>query len=110
LPRIASPRRFAPLAATALIALLVGALMGAQHVPAERRTTEAFAAAWARGDQRAMYALLSDKAKARTSPARLQRTYAQAAETLTLQKVATGRVVNDTTIPVTMQTRIFGEL
>jgi cell division protein FtsI/penicillin-binding protein 2 len=93
-----------------LIALLVGAVIGARHVPEERRTTEAFARAWARGDQNAMYALLSDRAKARTSVARLKRTYAQAAQTLTLEKVSTGRVVNDTTIPVTIQTRIFGEL
>jgi cell division protein FtsI/penicillin-binding protein 2 len=110
LPRIASPRRFAPLAAAALIALLAGAVIGARHVPEERRTAEAFAAAWQRGDHNAMYALLSDKAKGRTSLARLKRTYAQAAQTLTLQKLVTGPVVNNTTIPVTMQTRIFGKL
>jgi cell division protein FtsI/penicillin-binding protein 2 len=108
LPRIASPRRFAPLAATALLALLAGAVVGAQHVPAERRTVTAFAEAWERGDHRAMYALLSDKAKRRTSLARLQRTYAQAAETITLEKVVAGAVQQDRTIPVTLQTRIFG--
>ena len=45
---------------------------GAGHVPAERRTVAAFAAAWERGDQRAMYALLSDDARRRTTPARLR--------------------------------------
>ena len=70
----------------------------------------AFAEAWQRGDQRAMYALLSDEAKQRTSYARLQRTYAQAAQIITLQRVATGAMTDDRTFPVTFQTRIFGVL
>ena len=78
---IANPRRFAPLAATALLALIAGIVIGARHVPAETRTVEAFAKAWERGDHAAMYALLSDAARRRTSFARLQRTYRQAAET-----------------------------
>src|SRR3954454_22108955 len=110
LPRIASPRRFAPLAITAVLALGAGAVTGARHVPQERRTAQAFAQAWQRGDHRAMYALLSDDAKQRTTPERLQRTYAQAAQTMTLEKLTTGPVRGDTTIPVRMKTRIFGEL
>src|SRR4051794_13921003 len=110
LPRIASPRRFAPLAITAVLALVAGVVTGARHVPEERRTAQAFAQAWQKGDHRAMYALLSDDAKQRTSPERLQRTYAQAAQTMTLEKVTTGPVISDTTIPVRLQTRIFGEL
>src|SRR4029077_4331499 len=71
LPRIASPRRFAPLALTAVLALLAGVVTGARHGPADRRPVAAFAEAGRRGDQRAMYALLSDEAKQRTSYARL---------------------------------------
>ena len=110
MPRIASPRRFAPLALTAALALIAGVVTGARHVPAERRTVAAFADAWQRGDHRAMYALLSDDAKKRTSPARLQRSYAQAAQIITLQRVATGALTDDRTFPVTFQTRIFGTL
>ena len=92
---IANPRRFAPLAATGVIALGVGIATGAGHVPGERKTVAAFVAAWERGDQRAMYALLSDAAKGRTSMERLQRTYNQAAETLTLERVRAGPVGDD---------------
>ena len=85
-------------------------MTGARHVPAERRTVAAFAEAWQRGDHRAMYALLSDDAKKRTSLARLQRSYAQAAQIITLQRVAAGAMTDDRTFPVTFQTRIFGTL
>ncbi|WP_084285206.1 penicillin-binding transpeptidase domain-containing protein [Solirubrobacter soli] len=107
---IADPRRFAPIAATALAALAAGVVIGARHVPDERKTATAFARAWERGDQNAMYALLSDAAKKRTTPQRLQRTYKQAADTLTLEKVHVGRVVGDKTIPIALETRIFGTL
>ena len=62
------------------------------EVPAERRTVAAFADAWQRGDHRAMYDLLSDDAKKRTSLARLERSYAQAAQITTLQRVKTGAI------------------
>jgi peptidoglycan glycosyltransferase len=107
---IADPRRFAPLAATALVALIVGVAMGAGHVPGERKTAAAFVQAWTRGDDKAMYALLSDAAKQRTSEERLQRTYKQAADILTLTKVRAGSVVDDTTIPIALETRLFGTL
>jgi cell division protein FtsI/penicillin-binding protein 2 len=107
---IADPKRFAPLAATALAALVGGALLGAGHVPENRKTATAFVKAWERGDESAMYALLSDAAKKRTSRQRLERSYREAAEILTLEKVRTGRVVDDTTVPVALETRIFGTL
>jgi cell division protein FtsI/penicillin-binding protein 2 len=107
---IADPRRFAPIAATAVAALVAGVVMGAGHVPEERKTAAAFAHAWERGDQSAMYALLSDAAKKRTSRQRLERTYKEAAETLTLEKVRAGRVIDDKTIPIVLETRIFGTL
>jgi len=84
--------------------------MGAGHVPGERKAATAFAEAWQRGDERAMYALLSDAAKKRTTQQRLERTYKQAAETLTLEKVRAGPVTDDTTVPIVLETRIFGTL
>jgi cell division protein FtsI/penicillin-binding protein 2 len=107
---IANPRRFAPLAATGVVALGAGIAVGAAHVPGERKTVMAFVTAWERGDQRAMYALLSDKAKARTSIERLQRTYNQAAETLTLERVRAGPMRDDRTVALALETRIFGTL
>jgi peptidoglycan glycosyltransferase len=107
---IADPRRFAPLAAAALVALVAGIVSGAGHVPSERKTVAAFAAAWQRGDERAMYALLSDDARRRTSLARLERTYADAAEILTLERVRTGPVRDQSHVPVVLETRVFGTL
>ena len=49
-----------------------------------------------------MYALLSDAAKRRTSLERLQRTYDEAAETLTLERVRVGPVVDDNTVPLVL--------
>jgi peptidoglycan glycosyltransferase len=106
---IANPRRFAPLAISALAALGAGLYTGARHVPAEHRNLSAFAAAWERGDYRAMHELLSDDARRRTSLQRLERTYRAAAETLTLQRVRTGPVV-DRQLPVALETRLFGTL
>ncbi|HEX6021690.1 MAG TPA: penicillin-binding protein 2, partial [Solirubrobacter sp.] len=63
-----------------------------------------------RGNYGGMYALLSDAARRRTSLQRLQRTYRQAAETLTLQSVKVSRVNEDDTVTVSMKTRIFGTL
>jgi len=65
--------------------------------------------AWERGDQAAMYALLSDAARRRTSTARFERTYREAAETITLQGVSVG-AVRDDGVPITLETRIFGTL
>ena len=108
-PRIADPRRFAPIAATAFLALTAGVVIGARHVPAEDRTAQAFAAAWERGDGAAMYALLSDQARERTSRRSFDRAYAAAAETLTLERVDAG-ARRGTTIPIALRTRIFGTL
>jgi cell division protein FtsI/penicillin-binding protein 2 len=107
--RIANPRRFAPLAAAALLSLGAGVVTGARHVPAEMRTIEAFAGAWERGDRSAMYALLSDAARRRTSTERFERTYREAAEILTLQRVRVG-AASDHGVPITLETRIFGTL
>src|SRR4051794_11261209 len=108
---IADPRRFAPLVGIALAAFAAGLIVGAAHVPSERRAATAFARAWEHGDYDGMYALLSDAARRRTSRARLERTYRDAAQTLTLSSVKTGRAREDgdrVRVAVTLQTRIFG--
>src|SRR3954468_19949154 len=93
--RIADPRRFGTFVGIALAALVAGIVVGALHVPSERRIGTAYASAWAHQDYGAMYALLSDAAQARTSRARFRRAYARAADTLTLEHVETGRVRED---------------
>src|SRR4051794_15648857 len=112
-PRIADPRRFGALVAIALAALVAGVVAGATHVPAERRLGVAFADAWTHGDYGAMYALLSDDARARTTRATLERAYRDAAATLTLSHVRTGRVHergDGVGVGVALDTRIFGTL
>jgi penicillin-binding protein A len=72
-----------------------------------------FAAAWRRGDYAAMYALLSDDARGRTSPQRFAQAYRDAARTLTLVGLDTGHVRargNRAEVPVTLTTRIFGTM
>jgi cell division protein FtsI/penicillin-binding protein 2 len=103
------PRRFAPLAAAALLALVAGLVAGGRHVPDEHRTAAAFARAWDDGDRDAMYALLSDRARRRTTRERFERTYREAAETLTLERVRTG-TPRGTQVPVAFETRLFGTL
>ncbi len=110
---IVDPRRFAPIALTALAALVAGLIVGARHVPSQRKVVTEFASDWQRADYAGMYATLSDSARKRTSRARLERTYKQAAAVLTLTKLTTGRVRDDgdaVRIPVTMDTRVFGRL
>jgi peptidoglycan glycosyltransferase len=110
---VADPRRFAPIAVTALAALVAGLVLGARHVPSQRKAVAAFAADWQRADYTAMYATLSDDARRRTSPARLKRTYEQAADILTLTRVRTGRAREDgdaVRVPVVLETRVFGRL
>src|ERR1700754_3827126 len=110
---IADRRRFAPIAVTALAALIAGVVIGARHVPSERKAVTSFATGWQRADYTSMYAMLSDEARRRTSLARLKRTYEQAADVLTLTKVTTGRVREQggvVNVPVVLDTRIFGRL
>jgi len=110
---IADPRRFAPIALTAMAALVAGLVVGARHVPSQRKAVAEFAADWQRADYDGMYAMLSDAARERTSRLRLERTYKQAASVLTLTRLTTGPVRDDgdtVRVPVTMDTRIFGRL
>jgi penicillin-binding protein A len=106
--------RLAPLAIVAVGAFGVGVVVGVRHEPAQAAVARKWASAWERGDYRAMHALLSERAQKRASLKRFERTYRQAAETVTLSKVRTGkprRGDDDTyVLPVRLQTRIFGRV
>jgi len=88
------PERVAGWPQLSLVADLT-VVAGALHVPSERRMGSAYALAWAHEDYGAMYALLSDATQARTSRASFRRAYEQAADTLTLERVVTGKVRKD---------------
>src|SRR5918995_7166743 len=68
-------RAMPALAALAAISLLAGTLVGSAITSGEERTARDFAAAWERGDLRAMHDLLSDSARSRYPLARFRRAY-----------------------------------
>jgi len=96
------------------LAFAAGAVAGLRHETAQAAVARQWAAAWQRGDYRAMYGLLSDRARRRTTLERLRRTYRRAAETTTLTRLRAGkpRHVGGELyeLPVTLQTRVFGRL
>ena len=73
-----------------------------------------FADAWARGDMRGMHDLMSDETGARFPVARLRRAYRRAAATATMTDLEAGDPETlddgDVTVPVVVQTRVFGSL
>jgi hypothetical protein len=97
-----------------LPALAVGIVVGARHEDSGQVALKRFLAAWGHQDYAAMHAQLGPKAQHRTSLRRLSRTYREAADTLTLKSVSTGRpskiVDGHVTVPVALQTRIFGPI
>jgi penicillin-binding protein A len=106
-------QRLLLLLSAAALALIAGLVVGARHVPPATKVAGAFGAAWERGDYRAMYALLSDDARARTSLRRFEAAYRRAAETLTLTGVVAPRPRSHgdvAVLPVALTTRIFGVL
>jgi hypothetical protein len=99
------------LAGFAAAAFLIGLIVGATTQSGAERTTRSFGAAWANGDYKRMYALLTPAARARVSQAEFQSAYANAAATATAFGVETGRVRGDGDVgrlEVAVRTRIFG--
>jgi penicillin-binding protein A len=98
----------------AALALAAGALVGSLAASAEERTASDFAEAWERGDERAMYALLSDAARSSYPFERFRRAYRRAADTATLVALAAadpdGARDGAVVVPVTLRTRVFGRL
>ncbi len=76
-------RRFVVLGVFGLVALAVGLVVGANYVGSGEKSARRFAAAWNRGDYRAMYAELSPDAAAATSPSAFTGDYQTAMATAT---------------------------
>ncbi len=105
-----------------LILLLVLAVAGgaawlllAREAASDRRqeTVERFTAAWARGDHKAMYRLLSPAARGDWSESEFAASYRIANREATVKAVEPGKPVlsGDTArVPVTIRTRNFGPL
>lgn len=98
----------------ALVALVIGLMVGGGAGGTERATAKRFATFWADGDFGRMYELLDDEAKARTSFQDFAAAYRAAAETATIRSLAVGKVDDRSgdTIPVhvTVRTRVFGSV
>jgi penicillin-binding protein A len=98
----------------AALALAAGALVGSLAASAEEQTASDFAEAWERGDERAMYALLSRSARSSYPFERFERAYRRAADTATLASVTAGDAAGtrdgSVVVPVTVRTRVFGPL
>jgi peptidoglycan glycosyltransferase len=98
----------------AALALAAGALVGSLAGSAEQRTAADFAEAWERGDERAMYALLSDAAHSSYPFERFRRAYRRAAETATLAGLTAaapdGTRDGSVVVPITLRTRVFGRV
>jgi peptidoglycan glycosyltransferase len=104
--------RAAPLAGIAFVALVAGIVVGAAYVAPERKAADRFAHAWARGDFKIMYGLLSDRSKTRVSGSAFEQAYRDAATTATLRSLRFGRAHDPSggavIIPVRVATRVFG--
>ena len=80
-----------PILGIAGAALIVGVILGAGHIPAEQKLADQFVGAWERGDYGAMYNLISDDARHRTTPVAFADAYRTAAATATALGLTTGK-------------------
>ncbi len=98
----------------AAVCFVAGAMAGSRAESAEERAATDFVAAWERGDLRAMHGELSDDARTRYPLARFRRAYRRAAATATLTAVEADDSGDagdgEVTIPVVLETRVFGSL
>ena len=96
------------------MSLLAGAIVGSSTPSQAERVAGDFADAWARGDMSGMHGLVSDEAKTRVPVARFRRAYRRAASTATMTDLEAGDPETldggDVTVPVVIQTRVFGSL
>jgi hypothetical protein len=107
-------RRLLPILAIAAIALLIGVIVGAGHVPAEHTLAQRFAQDWSRGDYGSMYDLISDDAKRRVTPRQFAGAYRRAAATATTVGVRPGKASDPedgvVRVPLSIGTRVWGTL
>jgi cell division protein FtsI/penicillin-binding protein 2 len=95
----------------AVIALAAGVMVGALATPASVRAAREFSRAWERGDYRAMYALLTDDAKSKTSRREFVSAYRADARIATLRDLRVERVRRNgdsVELTVAARTRAFG--
>ncbi|MEA2493978.1 MAG: penicillin-binding protein [Thermoleophilaceae bacterium] len=102
-------RRLLP--ALALLSLVAGLVYGSLSTPASVRAGREFARAWERGDQKAMYSLLTTEAQQRTPRAAFDTAYRGDAATATLRRIRVERVRragDNVRMSVAAVTRVFG--
>lgn len=96
----------------AAVSLIAGMMVGASTESAAERTASRFAEAWKRGDYSAMHKLLTPDARARHPLAEFRRDYRRAAATATATRIdpadPDGVDDNTVTVPVVVETRVFG--
>jgi peptidoglycan glycosyltransferase len=108
--------RARPVAALAMVAFLVGAIVGANHSSSpEVALAERFVQAWSRGDYAAMYAEITPAAQRSVSPSEFAGDYQQDMRTATGEtRRVTGRGRSlgggRVNVPVRVQTRLWGTL
>ena len=106
-------RRAIPVGALSLCAFVLGAILGADRNSAERDLAERFMAAWARGDHAAMYALVDDGTRRRTTVTAFARAYRRTAAQATITRLRAGEPEDRddvVEVPVRVTTRVFGVL
>jgi penicillin-binding protein A len=98
----------------AVVAFIVGVVIGALHTPGEQKVADSFASAWARGNYAAMYKLISDEAKRSVTPAAFRAAYQRSADTAAASSTSVGQAKDPqdgaVAVPVTMRTRLWGEV
>jgi len=97
------------LGAAAVLAFVVGLVIGAVTPSGPERVTRDFAKAWDRGDYARMYSMLTPDAKKRVSEAGFRAAYLTAANTATATELNVSKT-HGTRLVVQYRTRIFGEI
>jgi penicillin-binding protein A len=107
-------RRAVAVGAVVTVGLGVGVVCAVTGGPSQRDTVQRFARAWEKGDYTALRGQITGDAQQAWSLAALTRRYADADATATVTKVITGKPRDGGdghwTIPVQVQTRVFGIL
>ena len=109
-----SHRALPALGGLAVVSLAAGLAFGAGAQSGGERTAADFAAAWERGDYRAMHAMLDAASRRAHSLAEFKRAYREAAATATATSVRAGEPGDESDgtirVPVKVRTRVFGRL
>ncbi|GAC1317446.1 MAG: hypothetical protein NVSMB25_05120 [Thermoleophilaceae bacterium] len=94
---------------TAVVALVLGLVVGAASAPDIEATANRFARAWARGDYSTMYRMLTPASRRSVSLSAFATRYRAAAATATAIAVSPAHA-RGSRVPVAIRTRIFGTI